>query len=254
MASLVAAVLAPWGFGRLRATRMASVEQERADRAARAVSAERVRIAREMHDVVAHSLAVMVRQAEGGRFAGAKDPRLATEALQAVATTGRAALADMRSVLDVLRSDGDTPDGSPQPTIDDVAALVDRVRGTGLSVALRETGPAAPLGRAVSLAAYRVVQEALTNVVKHAGPDADAVVGLDWSDTGLRVSVLDDGAGVPAGPSVADSSRAGQGLVGMRERVSLAGGRLSAGPRSDPDGRGFAVVADLPTRAEEGPR
>ena len=243
LAALVAAVLAPWGFGRLRLARTAAVEQDRTDRAERAVTAERSRIAREMHDVVAHSLAVIVRQAEGGRFAAAKDPRLAAEALSTVATTGRQALADMRGVLGRLHQDEPT-DTAPQPTVEDLPALVERVRRTGLPVELTTTGSARPLDRAVSLAAYRVVQEALTNVVKHAGQDATAGVRVDWSGGDLRVEVADDGAGPPSPAGAGE----GHGLAGMRERVSLAGGRLAAGPRPGSAGRGFAVEAVLPTR------
>ncbi|MEQ7125231.1 histidine kinase [Actinopolymorpha sp. B11F2] len=277
--ALVAAVLAPWGLGRFRGIRAAYVvaleerarraEQDRAERAEQAAAAERSRIAREMHDVVAHSLAVMVRQAEGGRFAAAKDPARAVEALAMVAGTGREALADMRTVLGVLRRD-EVAETTPQPTLDDVPALVERVRATGLPVELTTTGTPLALDRAASLAAFRVVQEALTNVVKHAGRDASASVRLTWIDGGLDIAVTDDGgtreggAASPGGAvrdsgAVRDGGAApgghdGQGLVGMRERVTLAGGRMSVVPPAEPrgsGGRGFAVSAYLPARARE---
>lgn len=262
-AALVAAVLAAWGLGRFRSVRAAYVtaleeravraEQHRAERAEQAVAVERARIAREMHDVVAHSLAVIVRQAEGGRLAAAKDPRVAVQALSAVSATGREALADMRTVLGVLRRDDESADDAPQPTVDDVPALVERVRATGVSVALSTSGTAGALDRAASLAAYRVVQEALTNVVKHAGRGAVADVRLDWQEAGLDIAVVDHGRveDVRAAPA---GDHAGQGLVGMRERVELVGGRLTVEPGGvepgrDVGARGFAVLAHLPTRS-----
>lgn len=262
VAGLVAAVLAPWALGMFRGVRAAYVdaleeravraERDRAERVDQAAAAERARIAREMHDVVAHSLAVIVRQAEGGRFAAGKDPQLAVRALSTVAATGREALADMRTVLGVLRGDEDRFD-DPQPTVDDIPAMVARLRGTGLAVDLATTGTPLPLDRAVTLAAYRVVQEALTNVVKHAGPAATASVRLEWAVDGLDIAVEDNGEviGSSSGPV---ETTGGQGLVGMRERVAIAGGRLDAGPREGlEDSGGFAVRAHLPSRARGGP-
>jgi signal transduction histidine kinase len=184
-----------------------------------------------MHDVVAHNLAVIVRQADGGRFAAAKDPRKAAEVLDVIATTGRQALTDMRAVLDVLRSSDE-----PMPTIDDLPALVSRVSAAGTPVTLTTTGEPGPLDTAASLAAYRVVQEALTNVVRHATAGAAARVDLTWTDGGLDVAITDDGA-EPAG-----GQAEGNGLIGMRERVTAVGGRLTAGPS---DG-GFVVRAFIP--------
>lgn len=261
LAALLAAVLAPWALGRFRGVRAAYVqaleeravraEQHRAERDQQAVAAERARIAREMHDVVAHSLAVIVRQAEGGRFAADKDPQLAVQALSTVAVTGREALTDMRAVLGVLRRGDDSRDDAPQPTVDDVPALVERVSATGTSVTLVTSGHAEALDRPTSLAAYRVVQEALTNVVKHAGPRAAAVVRLDWRDSALDLVVTDDGQTGPAVLADDEQEYGGQGLVGMRERVTSLGGRLSAGPVDAADGRGFAVRAHLPTRGPQ---
>ncbi len=267
LAALLAAVLAPWGLGRFRGVRAAYIlaleeravraEQQRAERDQQAVDAERARISREMHDVVAHSLAVIVRQAEGGRFAAERDPQLAVRTLWTVAVTGREALADMRAVLGVLREHADGTQGAPQPTVDDVPALVQRVRASGTSVTLSTSGAAGALERATSLAAYRVVQEALTNVVKHAGQDAVAVVRLDWHDSGLAIAITDDGGSngdrAVAGGVDADGRHdvGGQGLVGMRERVASVGGRLTAGPAGEAGDRGFSIRAHLPTRGPE---
>ena len=265
LAALVAVVVAPWGLGRFRRVRAAYVgaleeqarraEQDRAQRAAAAVAGERARIAREMHDVVAHALAVIVRQAEGGRYAAARDPASAVQVLSTVADTGREALADMRGVLGALRAD-EPATAAPQPAVEDLAALVERVRATGLTVHVTTSGHPVALERSASLAAYRVVQEALTNVVKHAGPRASATVVQDWHDGGLELEVRDDGCAAPgpsrdvdgAGEGADDGAgEGGHGLLGMRERVGLAGGRLSTGARTD--GRqGFAVHAHLPAR------
>jgi signal transduction histidine kinase len=247
-AALLAIILAAWGLGRFRAARTEyrdaqiatlqeraiRAEERRAERAEQAAAAERARIAREMHDVVAHTLAVIVRQADGGRFAAVKDPQKAAEVLGVIATTGRQALTDMRAVIGVLRS-GSVESG-PVPGIDDVPALVERVRVAGTAVTLTATGSPRPLDTAASLAAYRVVQEALTNVVRHATKGAAAGVHLIWTDDGLEVTVSDNGAA----PS--DGSAEGNGLVGMRERVTAVGGHLVVGFG---DG-GFAVRARIP--------
>ena len=256
-AGLVAIVLAAWGLGRFRAMRDADVDALReralraeADRVAaadRAVADERERMAREMHDGVAHSLAVIVRQAEGGRMAARRDPAAAVETLGVVADTGRQALGDMRSLVDALRPRDASAPAAPQPTADDVPALVHRLRQGGVDVALEQHGTPGALDRATALAVYRVVQEALTNVVKHAGQDASARVALTWAGDAVRVEVVDDGG--PGRRGVV-ARAGGHGLPGMRERVELAGGTLVAGPRD----RGFAVVADLPVRSPDADR
>ncbi|GIJ56382.1 two-component sensor histidine kinase [Virgisporangium aurantiacum] len=249
-AALLAIVLAAWGLGRFRAARTAyreaeiatleeravRAEERRAERAEQAAAAERARIAREMHDVVAHSLAVIVRQADGGRFAAATDPEKAAEVLGVIATTGRQALTDMRAVLGVLRSSSSASADGPTPTVDDLPALVSRVAAAGTPVTLTTTGEPGALDTAASLAAYRVVQEALTNVVRHAATGAAARVHLTWTDDGLDVAITDDGA------TPSDEPVEGNGLIGMRERVTAVGGRLTAGP----DGGGFAVRAFVP--------
>ncbi|WP_051639819.1 sensor histidine kinase [Cellulomonas sp. URHE0023] len=254
-AALVAIVLAAWGLGRFRAMRDADVdalreralraESDRAAAADRAVASERERMAREMHDVVAHSLAVIVRQAEGGRMAARRDPAAAVETLAVVADTGRQALGDMRSLVDALRPRDVSAPAAPQPTVDDVPTLVDRLRQSGVDVTLEQNGTPGAVERATALAVYRVVQESLTNVVKHAGQEARARVELTWADGAVRVEVVDDGG---RGRAAVDVRRGGHGLPGMRERVELAGGTLVAGPCD----RGFAVVADLPLRGLDG--
>ncbi|MCK2240700.1 MULTISPECIES: sensor histidine kinase [unclassified Crossiella] len=224
---LLAVVLAAWSLGLAHRTRLASLAEHSRQE-------ERARITAEMHDVIAHSLAVIVSQAKGGRYA----PELAGASLQVVEDTARAALTDMRGLLGVLRTDhpGATADRRPQPGLTDLPDLVTRVRATGLTVRLTEHGDRHALGATTELAAYRVVQEALTNTLRHAGAKA-AVVYLTWSAVGLTVTVIDDGAG-PNGTE-------GHGLSGMRARTEAVGGRLTTGP--GPDG-GFLVSAWLPVR------
>ncbi|MBC3761192.1 sensor histidine kinase [Quadrisphaera oryzae] len=248
----VLALLA-WTLGQWRRTRLAhvrtleerarGVETEREQLQALAAAAERARIAREMHDVVAHSLSVVIAQADGGRYAAAADPAAAVRALESVAATGRAALTDMRRLLGVLREDGGAV-FEPQPGVEDVVALVDSVRASGLPVALVTTGEARPLPAGAGLAVYRVVQEGLTNVLKHGGPSARATVRLHWSPGRLEAHVEDDGRGASAGvDGEARGDGVGRGLAGMAERMALYGGTAHAGPRS---GGGFAVQAVLP--------
>ncbi|MFP5322949.1 MAG: sensor histidine kinase [Acidimicrobiia bacterium] len=237
-----------WTVGdsmRNRRAYLAEVEAraERAERdrelaAARAVGDERARIARELHDVVAHSVSVMVVQAGAGRRVLDRDPAAAAEALAVVERTGRNALEELRRLLGVLRDDDAGAATEPQPTAGDVATLVEGWRDAGLDVDLRISGVAPELAAGVSLTIYRVVQEALTNVMKHAGP-ARAEVVIRYGDD-VRIDVLDDGRGPVAR---ADLPSAGQGLIGMRERVELFGGQLTTGPRP---GGGFRVSATIP--------
>ncbi|CAA9218187.1 MAG: Two-component system sensor histidine kinase [uncultured Blastococcus sp.] len=244
------AVVASWALGdlrRARTQRLASLEeraqllqQERAKDMRLAATAERARIAREMHDVVAHSLSVVIAQADGGRYAGRSDPAAASTALEAIATTGRQALTDMRSLLGVLR-ESDDQEFAPQPDVAAIPALVQDVRASGLDVDLAVEGEPRPMSAGPQLAAYRIVQESLTNVLKHSGPAGRAWVRLHWRPDALALSVLDDGRGASAAMVVADGH--GQGLRGMRERAALNGGRLEAKPRS---GGGFGVHATLP--------
>jgi signal transduction histidine kinase len=248
--AIAVAVVAAWALGDLRRARLQRfdsleerarlLEIERDQEMRLAATAERARIARELHDVVAHSLSVVIAQADGGRYAGKNDPEAATGALEAIAATGRQALTDMRSLLGVLR-DGGGEEYAPQPDVDAIPALVQDVRASGLDVDLLVEGAPQPLPAGPQLAAYRIVQESLTNVLKHAGPASRAWVRLQWRPDALELSVLDDGRGASA--AMVDSDGSGQGLRGMRERATLHGGRLDAGPRT---GGGFGVHAALP--------
>ena len=225
---------------RLVADRAEQAEREREQRTALAVAAERSRIAREMHDVVAHSLSVIIAQADGGRYVATVRPEQAVDVLTTIGDTGRAALADMRSLLGVLRQDDETSYG-PQPGPEMLEELVDRVRATGLDVDLRVDAPLDDLPRTVGTSVFRLVQEALTNVLKHAGPRAAASVHLRRTAAGLEIEVLDDGQGVDP-----DSDGAGHGITGMRERMSVLGGTLRAGPLP---GHGYRVIASIPLTA-----
>jgi signal transduction histidine kinase len=243
-------VVAAWALGKLRRARvqqLAALEEraqllelERDQEMRLAATTERARIARELHDVVAHSLSVVIAQADGGRYAGRTDPEAATGALEAIAATGRQALTDMRSLLGVLR-EGGREEYAPQPDVAAIPALVEDVRTSGLDVDLIVEGEPRQMPAGPQLAAYRIVQESLTNVLKHAGPACRAWVRLQWRPDALELSVLDDGRGASAAMVTSDDN--GQGVRGMRERASLHGGRLEAGPRA---GGGFGVHAALP--------
>jgi len=232
--------------------RAVRLERERELEARRAVSEERGRIARELHDVIAHHVSMMVVQAEAGPVVVERDPPRAVQAFDAIGTTGRQVLVEMRRLLGVLRDEhedeqaaGGTGAGglAPQPGIVQVAALVDQVRQAGFPVELVVEGEPSPLPPGVDLSAYRIVQEALTNTMKHAGP-SHARVLVRYGDGDLELRVSDDGLGPPRdGGAGAGSPPRGHGLLGMRERVNLFGGELRAGP--GPDG-GFMVTARLP--------
>ena len=225
--------------------RAVRLEREREGEARRAVASERARIARELHDVVAHHVSMMVVQAEAGPLAVERDPARAAGAFEAIAATGRQALVEMRRLLGVLRGDGQAPSLAPQPGLDQVPSLVEQVGRAGLEVELVVEGEKAPLPAGVELSAYRIVQEALTNAVRHAGPGRARVL-VRYGERDLELTVRDEGGGGGAAPAGGAPTRSGQGLVGMRERVSLFGGELHAGP--GPDG-GFTVAARLPLGA-----
>ncbi|MFB9204054.1 sensor histidine kinase [Nonomuraea spiralis] len=211
-------------------------ERERDQQARMAAAAERTRIARELHDVVAHNVSVMVVQADGAGFALDSDPEQARLAVRNISKTGRAALAEMRRMVGVLReSEDDDTDYTPQPGLGQLEELV---RGAGVPTSLRIGGMPGELPEGQQLAVYRIVQEALTNALKHGGPDVRALVEIDYGGPELVVRVTDDGRGAAAPPSPD-----GHGLIGMRERVGMYGGAVSAGPRS---GGGFEVLARLP--------
>jgi signal transduction histidine kinase len=199
-------------------------------RAVLAAARERERIARELHDVVGHALAIVVTQADGGRYAARSDPAAAAGALETIAATARQALAETRRAVGAL---GEAP-REPAPGAGELRALVDRTRDAGVAVELSEQGRAP----GESLTVYRVVQEALTNVLKHAGREAHATVALHWADDAVTLVVRDDGGGTPPSPA-----GDGRGLSGVRARVEPSGGTVSAGPR--PDG-GYELRATIP--------
>jgi signal transduction histidine kinase len=215
------------------------LEHEQEARAKQAVAEERTRIARELHDVVAHNVSVMVVQAGAERRSLGDDRPETREALQAIEQTGRQALTEMRRLLGMLRKDDDELALAPQPSMEHLELLVSQVREAGMPVELEVEGEPEPLPAGVDLSAYRIVQEALTNALKHAGP-ARALVRVRYRLDELELEILDDGPGPAAD---ATNGAGGHGLVGMRERVSLFGGDLAAGERS---GGGYSVHARLP--------
>ncbi|MFG2736266.1 sensor histidine kinase [Streptomyces harbinensis] len=232
--------------------RAARLERERETQSRIAVAAERARIARELHDVVAHNVSVMVVQADGAAYVLDTHPEQCRTALATISGTGRQALTEMRRLLGVLRGDGTATAGAtdyvPQPGVEQLAELVDQVRDTGLPVDFRISGTPRPLPSGVELTAYRIVQEALTNTRKHGGPDASARVCLDYRDDALTVLAEDDGRGAQRELYEARGADGlGQGLIGMRERVGMVGGELLAGPRP---GGGFRITATLPMAAK----
>ncbi len=227
-------------------TRLITIERDQ--RAEMSAASERARIARELHDIVAHSLSVIVVQADGGIAASRTTPEVAPQVLATIADTSRDALGEMRRLVGVLRAggpaDSDHPDYAPAPGAADVADLVEQVRRAGVSVDLVIGGTERPLGPAVGLTLFRVVQESLTNVIKHAGPAARAEVSIHYGIGEVMVTVLDDGRGAAA---IGDDQ--GNGLLGMRERVELQGGTVAAQPRP---GGGFLVTASIPAPPERG--
>ncbi len=221
--------------------RLSEVERRQADRLRGAVEDERARIARELHDVVTHNVSVMVIQAGAARKIMDRSPGQATEALLAVEESGRLAMTELRQAMGLLTTDPDGPDLAPQPGLDQLPALVGRVRDAGADVELTVTGPARPVPSGIGLAAYRVVQEGLTNAVKHAAGAAVRVV-VEYGPGLLRVEVTDTGGA--AAPAAATGN--GRGLLGLRERLAVYGGTLQAGRR--PAG-GFRVEALVPLEA-----
>jgi signal transduction histidine kinase len=216
------------------------LERERDAHVQVAAAAERARIAREMHDVIAHSISVMVVQADGAAYTVDSDAKRAKRAMQTIGATGRQALAEMRQMLGVLREDGEAT-LAPQPGIEQLNDLLAQIRSAGLPVDLTVHGVPARLPAGLQLAIYRIVQEALTNTRKHAGPGATARVGLYYGDHAIEIRIRDNGHGAVSGDG------RGHGLVGMRERVAVYGGSVRAVPV--PEG-GFEVIARLPVRKE----
>ena len=261
LVAIESVVLVAWTFGDLARTRRLTMEALR-DHARRleverqqerdlAAADERTHIAREMHDIVAHSLSVIITQADGARYASAQDPQIAAKTLGTIAETGRGSLREMRRLLGVLRGD-ELASTRPLPSLADVSELVDAVKRAGLNVTVSETGSmrrALPAG--AELTAYRVIQESLTNILKHAGPSVKAGIDLQWTPRGLQITVHDDGRGAgadtpPPAPPAPESkvpAGTGQGINGMTERVALYDGTLVAAPVA---GGGFRVTAFIP--------
>jgi signal transduction histidine kinase len=228
------------------AERAARLERERTAEARRAVAEERARIARELHDVVAHHVSMMVVQAEAGPVAVERDPARAAGAFEAIAATGRQALVEMRRLLGVLRGDGEPAASlAPQPGLAQVPSLVEQVGRAGLEVELVVEGREAPLPAGIDLSAYRIVQEALTNALRH-GASGQARVVVRYGERDLELQVhngVESASGRRSPDSDRQVRRSGRGLLGMQERVRLFGGELRAGP--EPDGS-FTVTARIP--------
>jgi signal transduction histidine kinase len=230
--------------------RAVRAERERDTQAQIVAAAERARIARELHDVIAHNLSVMVAQADGGAYAFDATPERSRQALAEIGRTGRQALSEMSSLLGVLRTDRDAAPLAPAPAAAEIGQLVTQAREAGMRVSYTVKGTARPLPGGLELIVYRIVQEALTNVRKHAGPEAAAEVTVRYDPGELLVRVADDG-GASSTPAnlpryrTAATDPGGHGLAGMRERAALYGGTVQAGPR--PAG-GFEVTARLPLK------
>jgi signal transduction histidine kinase len=231
----VFASLLGWTWGELARSRCIRREQERR----RIISDERARLARELHDVVAHNVSLMVVQAGAAADVFDKRPERARAALVTIQEVGSAALGELRAMLQTLRPDGAQPP-APQPGLDELDALAASLEAVGLAVAVTRVGVARAVPADVSLSAYRIVQESLTNTLRHARATR-AEVDLRWTDAALHVEITDDG--VPSSHSAGAGTGSGTGLVGMRERARLVGGSLEAGPL--PAG-GFRVSACLP--------
>lgn len=246
-------VLVAWTFGDLARTRRLTM-QTLEDRARRleiereqerllAAADERSHIAREMHDIVAHSLSVIITQSDGARYASEHDPHIARETLATISQTGRESLREMRRLLGVLRSD-DEVSTRPLPTLIDIPELLESTRKIGLQIIFEQEGSARrQLPAGAELTAYRAMQEALTNVLKHAGPEATVRATLHWDNRGFNLQVSDNGRGAGA----LTSPEAGQGLRGMIERVALYEGRVDAGPQAS---GGFRVEVFIPYTEE----
>ena len=251
-ATEILGLLVPYALGRMvraRATRELAYREEselldagRDLSARKAANEERARIARELHDVIAHSVSVMVIQAGGARLVMGSDPARAEGSLRSVERAGRDALAEMRRLLGVLESDKDPRALAPQPGLSDIQDLLSRARVSGLATKLRVDGEPATVSPALDLCAYRIVQEALTNAIKHASP-ACAEVQLRWGLSALELEISDDGRG----PGAVNGATGGHGLAGMRERVALHGGSIESGAG---DSGGFIVRARLPLARE----
>lgn len=223
--------------------RLALLETERDQETRIAVADERARIARELHDVVAHAVSVIVVQADGASYAVRANPDVAQQAINTISETGRTALAELRRLLGVLREESGDAELAPQPDASGLAELADQVGASGLPVRLRIAGDIDQLPDSVGRNLYRIIQEALTNTLKHGGPGASATVAVDSGTDGIDVRIEDDGTGEGA----LDEVSGGNGLVGMRERAAVHGGTVEAGPA---DGGGWRVHVRIPLQAE----
>jgi len=234
----------PVAFGRVVWNRHRTIQRDREQAARDAVTFERGRISRELHDIVAHSMSVMVVQAAGARSVLRRDPDEAERALRAIEESGRLGLAELRRLL---ASEGElTTSLAPQPGLEALGDLLDRMRATGLAVELVTEGEARPLPVGVDLSVYRIVQEALTNTLKHGGDAPHARVLLRYTPRSIEIEMTDDGGGATAG-----SDGIGRGLIGMRERVAFLDGNIETGPAP---GGGFVVRARIPIDVEGGDR
>jgi len=258
-----------WGIGRWvrkYRLRMAHLQeqhnlqvQEQREAAENAVSAERLRIARELHDIVAHSVTIMVLHAAGASRVVDSNPVKAKESLATIEESGQQAMGELRRLLELLReNEGEPPrSGSPLPGLQQIPQTINSVRASGVEVAFEVHGESRRLDTSVDLAAYRLVQEALTNVTKHRGAGAHATVTIEWGVDKLTVAVEDDGGGAEAAESImgaavsrASSLSTGNGLAGLRERIAIAGGEFAAAPT---DAGGFRVAARLPVSVLSAP-
>jgi len=217
-------------------------EHDREEKAHRAVADERTRIARELHDVVAHQMTVMTLQADGARrIADGSDPRV-VKALETISDAGHSALTEMRRMVGLLRTPEEASETKPLPRLAEVEQLVEKVRAAGVPVDLEVEGDVRRLTDGTELSAYRIVQESLTNSVRHGGPDVTATVAIEYKKDHLDLLILDDGRGA----SVESGDEVGHGIVGMRERITVLGGEFSAGPRT---GGGYQVHAIIPIKS-----
>src|SRR3954471_17186519 len=256
--TVLLAVLLPWAAGRVarewaqRALELqrvnAALKAEQEQRSLLAVADERSRIARELHDVVAHSISVMVVQAEGAKRMMDRDPRRAKSALEQIEGTGRAALVEMRRLLGGLRKEGEGTIRTPQPATQTLDMLVTRAQEAGLDVRVAIEGHKKPLPAGVDVSVFRIIQEALTNSLKHAGPTRADVL-LTYTEDNVEVEIVDAGAVNGFQPPSADPENPQHGLLGMKERVSLYGGEIVTGPCED--GRdGYRVWARIPLTSQ----
>jgi signal transduction histidine kinase len=223
------------------AERARRLESERDEQVHIATLAERTRIAREMHDIIAHSLSVLIAQADGGRYAARTDPEAAPRALETISEVGRASLADMRQLLGVLRDEAlphGTAETAPPPGVEALPELIAQVRAAGVDVAYIVMGTPRLLPPGTGLVVHRVAQEALTNVLKHAGPNPHTSVMVTWRPDRLTLEVSDDGRGASTA-----SNTTGHGIIGMRERAAVVSGSLNVGPRP---GGGHLVQLSVP--------